>query len=65
MAVSGINIVKIAATLAALLGPLGLSLNRQPRSTLGAVVRIRKVITMATGTGEVHVKVGTTLFTKF
>ena len=64
-AVSDINIVLIAATLATLLGPSGLSLNRQPRSTLGAVGRIRKVNEMATGTGEVHVEVGTTLFAKF
>jgi hypothetical protein len=65
IAVSDINIVWIAATLATLLCPSGLSLNRQPRSTLGAVGHVWKVIAMAAGTGEVHVEVGTTLFAKF
>ncbi len=65
IAVNGINIILITATLATLLSPPGLSMNRQPRSTIGAEGRIRKVFDMATGTGEVHLEAGTTLFAEF
>jgi hypothetical protein len=65
IAVNGINIIWITATLATLLGPSGLCLNRQPRSTIGAEGRIREVFEMATGTGEVHLMAGTTLFAEF
>lgn len=63
-AVSDINIVQKAATLATLLDSPGLSLNRQPRPTLGAVGGIRKVLEVTTRTGQVDVEVGTTPFTK-
>jgi hypothetical protein len=56
IAVTDINIVQIAATLATLLGSPRLPLYRQPRSTLGAVGRIRKVLEMATRAGEVDVE---------
>lgn len=65
IAVNGINIVEIAAALATLLGPPGLSLNRKPSPTLRAVRRIRKVLKTATRTGEANGEGGTTLFTKF
>ena len=56
IAVNGINIVEISATLATLLGPPGLSLNRQPRPTLGAKGRIWQVLEMATRTGVFNVE---------
>ncbi len=65
IAVNGINIIRIIATLATLLSPSGLCLNRQPRSAIGAEGRIWEVFEMATGTGEVPLKVGTTLFAEF
>jgi len=65
IAINGINIVGISTTLATLLGTPGLSLHRQPRPTLGAKCRIRNILEMATGTCEVNVETGTTLFTKF
>jgi small-conductance mechanosensitive channel len=37
IAVSGINVIEITTTLAALLGPHGLSLDRESRTTLGTV----------------------------
>jgi len=64
-AVNDINIVQKAATLATLLRSPRLSLNRQPRPTLRAIARIRKVLEMATRTGEADVEVGTTPLTKF
>lgn len=65
IAINGINIVGISTTLATLLGTSGLSLHRQSRPTLGAKCRIRNVLEMATGTCEVNVETGTTLFAKF
>lgn len=64
-AINGINIIDISTTLATLLGTPWLSLQRQPRPTLGAKCRIRNVLEMATGTCEDNVEIGTTLFAKF
>jgi hypothetical protein len=63
-AVSDINVVQIATALASLLGSPGLSLNRKPRSTMGAEGRFRKVLEMAPRAGEVDVETGPAPFTK-
>jgi len=65
IAVSGINIVGIAATLAPFLGAPWFFLNGEPHPALGAVSRIRKVLQMTTRTGEANVEVGPALFTEF
>ena len=65
IAVSDINVVQIAATLATLLSSPRLPLNnRQSRPTLGAVRGIRKVLEMTTRAAEVDVKARTTPLTK-
>jgi hypothetical protein len=65
IAVSGINIVEIATTLAPFLGTPWFFLSGEPHPALGAVGGIRKVLQMAPGTDEADVEAGSALFTEF
>jgi hypothetical protein len=65
IAVSGINIVEIATTLAPFLVTPWFFLNGEPHPALSAVGGIRKVLQMAPRTDEADVEAGSALFTEF